>query len=819
MKFFTSLQKALILSMIALAVLSVGLVGSLWMYQEYTKFKTESLNLKTEYLAAQKALIQHEVDRVVDYIQYQRSTTEQALENEIKDQVYRAHAIADHLYNQYKQSRSEAEIKGMIREALRPIRFYGGRGYFFIYDLQGNNVLLPFSPQLEGKNLWDLQDSQGEYTIRRFIEMVQENGEGFLHWYWYKPGETGNMSEKIGFGKLFKPLDWWIGTGEYLGDIEQEIQQQTLARINTIRFGQGNYIFAYDFKANTLAHYKPENLGVNQWNFRDPNGVLVLQELIQRCQQEEGVFLEYVGTIRPDTGQPAPKIAYAKAIKEWKWMVGAGVYVDEINVVLAQKEAALALKIKRNLGVIGTILLVCFVFIALVSRYISARISRNMSGFSAFFERAATGSSTLDDRAIIFSEFKGLARAANQMIGERHKAAEAIENLQQQLIRSRKMEALGVLAGGVAHDLNNVLSAIVGYPDLILATLAADSPQRRYIEAIRESGLKASEIVQDLLTLARRGVVQPMVLDLNRLIEHYLASPEYIKLRTHNPDIKVEVGLAPDLFLIKGSQVHLQKTIMNLIVNAAEAQLQGGVIRVATENRYLEQPLPGYEQVKEGEYAVLRVADAGTGISAADLEHIFEPFFSKKTLGRSGTGLGMTVVWGTVQDHNGYINVSTTEGQGTVFELYFPATREAATPEGATAGLAAYQGSGQTLLVVDDILEQRQLAKAILDQLGYRTRTAASGEEALEYLAGQQVDLLLLDMIMTPGMDGLTTYQQALARNPQQKAIIVSGYAETDRVQAAMDLGARRYVKKPYTLIGLAVAVQEALQSPEKTEG
>ncbi len=816
MKLLSSLEKTLILSMTAIAMLTVGLVGSLWMYQEYSKFEAESLNLRDTYLAGQKALVKEEVDRVVDYIEYQRSTTETALKKQIKNQVYRAHAIADHIYNTYKESRSEEDIKGMIREALRPIRFHEGRGYFFIYDMQGNNVLLPFSPQLEGKNLWDLQDSKGGYTIRRMTEMVKNRGEGYLHWYWYKPGETGEMSEKIGFSKAFKPFHWWIGTGEYAHDIEKEIQRQTLDRINTIRFGKDNYIFAYDFKANTLAHYKPENLGMNQWDIRDSNGVLVVQELIQRSQQEEGGFLQYVGTIRPATGQPAPKIAYAKAVKEWQWMVGAGVYVDEINAVLKEKETALSLKIKRNLGGIVAIMLVCCLFIALVSRYITAMITRNISGFTTFFEQAATGSGKIDDHSIHFSEFKGLARAANHMLDERNKATVAIENLQQQLIRSRKMEALGVLAGGVAHDLNNVLSAIVGYPDLILATLPAESPQRRYVEAVRESGLKAAEIVQDLLTLARRGVSQPVVLNLNTLLEHYLASPEYIKLRTNHPDIKIEIHLHPDLLLIKGSQVQMQKTIMNLIVNATEAQPQGGLIRVTTENRYLERPLPGYEQVKEGEYAVLTVADEGTGITEADLEHIFEPFFSKKTMGRSGTGLGMTVVWGTVQDHNGYINVSTAEGQGALFELYFPATRETLAPTSPETSWADYRGSGQNLLVVDDVREQRQLAKAILDQLGYHTRTAAGGEEALEYLARHRVDLLLLDMIMTPGMDGFETYQQALALNPRQKAIIVSGYAETDRVQAAMELGASRYVKKPYTINGLATAVREALQSPEK---
>lgn len=814
MQLFSNLHTTLIWSMITVAILSVGLVGTLSVVQEYRRFETESYELKETYLAEQKALIKQEVDRVVDYIEYQRSTTETRLKTELKEQVERAHAIAEHLYNQYKQSRSEEEIKALIREALRPIRYYDGRGYFYIYDLQGNNVLLPFSPRLEGKNLWDLQDSKGGYTIRRMVEMLREKGEGYLDWHWYKPGENQEMKKKIGYSKVFAPYNWWIGTGEYVEDVEQEIQRQTLDRINSIRYGKDGYIFVYDFEAITLAHYKPENIGINQWNFRDPNGIPVLQELIRRSQQENGVFLEYVATIRPQTGEPSAKMTYARAIKGWRWMVGTGIYIDEINEILENKKAALESKITRSLNWIAFTLLLCLLFIALISRYITDKITTNLKGFTTFFERAATGSSMVDERAIHFAEFKGLAQAANQMIEERNRAAAAIDALREQLNRSRKMEALGVLAGGVAHDLNNVLAAIVGYPDLILARLPENDPQRRYIEIMRDSGLKASEIVQDLLTLARRGVVQREVLNLNTLIEHYLASPESIKLRTMHPDIRVEKRLSPDLLRMKGSQVHLQKTIMNLVVNAAEAQPGGGVIRLTTENRYLDQPLRGYEQIEEGDYVVLTVGDEGMGISEDDLAHIFEPFFSKKHLGRSGTGLGMTVVWGTVQDHGGYITVSSVEGKGTLFELSFPATREQMVADSPAVDPAEYRGNGERLLLVDDILEQRELAKAILDQLGYRVATAASGEEALVYLAGQPVDLLLLDMIMTPGIDGLETYERALALHPGQRAVIVSGYAETDRVQKAMQLGARRYVKKPYTMQSLAKAVQEALQLP-----
>lgn len=801
--------------MIALAILSVGLVGCIWILQEYRKFEEDARNLRISYIAGQKALVKEEVDRVIDYIEYQRTTTEDVLKEQIRERVYLACGLAEEIYNRYHDSRSQAEIKEMIRELLRSIRFDDGRGYYFIYDMQGNNVLLPFSPQLEGSNLWDMRDNKGLYTIRRMVALMREKGEGFLHWYWYKPGEPDNMVEKIGFSKLFAPYDWWIGTGEYIEDFEKEVQRQTLARINTIRFGDDGYIFVYDFEANTLAHYKPENLGINQWHFRDPNGIAVVQELIQLSQEEQGGFLEYVATIRPVTGEPAAKITYVRSIDTWRWTVGTGVYIDGINVILAEKRADLSRQIIRSAVVIISSLLFCFLFIVCLSRYVSGKISNNIREFTDFFEHAATDASVIDDRVIHFVEFKSLAWAANQMIEERNEATTAVAQLQQQLNRSRKMEALGVLAGGVAHDLNNVLSAIVGYPDLILAGLPIDSPQRKYIEAMRDSGLKASEIIQDLLTLARRGVNQQAVIDLNALVEGYLVSPEYLNLRSNHPNVAVEVLLASDLLGIKGSQVHLQKTVMNLVVNAAEAQPKGGIIRIRTENRYVDKPLRGYEQITEGDYVILAVEDEGVGIAEADLELIFEPFFSRKTLGRSGTGLGMAVVWGTVQDHNGFINVTTAEGQGTIFELYFPATRENVADECLPVVLEECLGSNQTILVIDDIAEQRDLAKTMLDRLGYRTETAISGEEALQRLAREQYDLLILDMIMTPGIDGLETLQKALVINPNQRAIIVSGYAETDRVQMAMELGAKKYVKKPYTIRMLAVAVKKTLWLPQ----
>ncbi len=390
---------------------------------------------------------------------------------------------------------------------------------------------------------------------------------------------------------------------------------------------------------------------------------------------------------------------------------------------------------------------------------------------------------------------------------ERKRSEKERRYLQDQLAKSQKMEAIGTLAGGVAHDLNNILSGLVSYPELLLMDLPEESPLRQPIITIQESGQKAAAIVQDLLTLARRGVSIREVMNLNQMIDDYLASPENQKIMEYHSKVTVETNLQPDLLNIMGSPVHLSKTVMNLISNAAEAMPNGGKIIISTENRYIDKLIKGYDAVDEGDYATLTVADTGIGIPPEDLERIFEPFYTKKAMGRSGTGLGMAVVWGTVKDHSGYVDVQSELGEGSTVTLYFPITREKLPIEIQSVSAERYKGNGESILIVDDIKEQREIASGMLEKLGYNVNSVPSGEEALVYMEKNGADLLVLDMIMNPGMDGLETYQKILQFHPEQKAVIASGFSESEKVKKAQSIGAGTYVKKPYSFekIGLAV--------------
>jgi len=282
-----------------------------------------------------------------------------------------------------------------------------------------------------------------------------------------------------------------------------------------------------------------------------------------------------------------------------------------------------------------------------------------------------------------------------------------------------------------------------------------------------------------------------------------LHSPEFNKLKQFHPTVTVKTNLDTDLFNISGSPVHIRKVVMNLVSNASEAIEGSGNVTISTMNRYIDRPLRGYDDVNIGEYVVLSVSDDGSGISSHDLERIFEPFYTKKVMGRSGTGLGLAVVWNTVQ---------TTDENGTAFELYFPITRDEISDKALSIPIKDYKGNQETILVVDDIESQREISCKMLDALGYKTKAVSSGEQAVEYLKENTVDLILLDMIMDPGINGRETYESIIKIHPKQKAIIVSGFAQTDEVKKAQKLGAGQYIKKPVTLEKIGIAVKEELE-------
>lgn len=407
-------------------------------------------------------------------------------------------------------------------------------------------------------------------------------------------------------------------------------------------------------------------------------------------------------------------------------------------------------------------------------------------------------------------------------ITDQRVAQEHEQILQDQLVRAERMKSLGILAGGVAHDLNNVLGPMVILPQVIISDIRAQWKDSEVntteiiedLRIIESSAHRAAAVIKDLMTLGRRGNYQRVPIDINLLVGKYMSSSEFLELKK-NADVDIALKLDDSAGPVLCSESHLGRAISNLVRNGCESIAGAGRVEVRTSNVVLEKPLIGYEIIPAARYTVLSVSDTGGGIAAEDLERIFEPFFTKKKQsGHSGSGLGLSVVHGVVKDHEGYIDVKSALGKGSAFDLYFPALEVCA--NGPDERIEAeVRGGNERILFVDDEPAQRLLAQRALGKWGYTVTVATGGREGLEiyrnaFNDGKPYDLVMLDMIMESGFDGLSTLQHMLEICPEQKVVIASGYAPTKRGKEAIRLGAV-WLSKPYDITDLALTVRAKL--------
>jgi len=393
---------------------------------------------------------------------------------------------------------------------------------------------------------------------------------------------------------------------------------------------------------------------------------------------------------------------------------------------------------------------------------------------------------------------------------EQKKADKEKLELQEKLIQSERMESLGLLAGGVAHDLNNIIGPIMAYPALIRMDLAEGKSIDQDLDSITASAQRAADVITDLLALTRRGKYEMEPIDLNDLVNDYLSSAECKSAKILYPEVKPDINLSKEQLLFNGSNAHLPKVIMNLINNAFESMQDGGVLSISSSSIDIGDGELSEKKIPKGRYNLLTIEDQGEGISEENISRIFDPFFTtKKKSGKSGTGLGLSVVYNVIKDHGAYIDVESKLGRGTKFSIYFSETTKK--KERTEKDNQMHKGSG-SVLVVDDRDEQRDIATRLLTTLGYDVESVEKGQDAVEYLKNEDVDLLLLDMILEDDMDGLDTYKEIIKIKPDQKTIIVSGYSESDRVKEAQELGVEGFIQKPYKMDEIGKTIQSVLR-------
>ncbi len=397
-------------------------------------------------------------------------------------------------------------------------------------------------------------------------------------------------------------------------------------------------------------------------------------------------------------------------------------------------------------------------------------------------------------------------RASSEL--ERFIAGERLRRNEEQLLQSRKMEAVGRLAGGIAHDFNNILTGITGYCNLIVMGLAEDHPIRRDVEEILRAAERAAGLTHQLLAFSRRQVIEPRILNLNEV----LMEMDPMLRRLIGEDIDLHTICAADLGNVRADRGQIQQVIINLAVNARDAMPTGGKLTIETANVTLEREyIRTHVEVAPGNYVLLAVSDTGSGIPADVIGHIFEPFFTTKEQ-HGGSGLGLATVYGIVKQSGGHVWVYSEEGQGTTFKIYLPRIDEPAEIKARSAS-ATVPGMGERILLVEDDQAVREPVVRILRQIGYDVLVAETPAKAMELVVGEgrAVDLLVTDVVM-PGMNGRELAERLRERFPDLQVIFISGYTENVIVHHGVLEDGLAFLQKPFDPGALARKIRQLLE-------
>ncbi|MFO7727982.1 MAG: response regulator [Desulfonatronovibrio sp.] len=390
-----------------------------------------------------------------------------------------------------------------------------------------------------------------------------------------------------------------------------------------------------------------------------------------------------------------------------------------------------------------------------------------------------------------------------------------LEKLQSQLLQAQKMESVGILAGGVAHDFNNLLQVMRGNIELLTRNISNDPQSKARLQAVTRSLDRAATLVQQLLLFSRKADSDKVQVDVNQEVREAFRMLE----RTIPKMISLELNLAPKLGPISGDPALIEQVLLNLTNNAVDAMPQGGRLIIETS---IVEPDQGFVKrcpdAADRPHVLLSVTDTGSGMDAATLEHVFDPFFTTKEAGR-GTGLGLASVYGIVKGHGGDIQCYSEPGRGTTFRIYLPVMEQAHETPMDRQPDTPLQGGDETILVVDDEAEIRELTQEVLEGLDYKVLTVEDGEQAIKIYQeqGGQIHLILLDLNM-PGMGGYNCLQKLLQLNPSVKVVIASGYSANGQAGEALSSGARGFVGKPYQMKELAKTVRGVLDGKEETK-
>ena len=595
------------------------------LYVHKTNYKNEINKVKTEYFKKEKELLKQEVIEIHNNIQNEKELTEEHLKENIKAKVNEAYSVINNIYKQNK-TKSKTEILKLVKDALRDVRFNDNRGYYFMYKMDGTNLLLPPLPDLEGENFIKFKDAKGVQTIKEMRDLTRKHGESFYTWWWYKPNQKKYQSKKIGFAKYFKPLDSFIGTGEYVEDFEETIKKSITKRLSSYRHGKNLYIFIFDQDGTVLTHIDQNRIGTNNLKDTNTNDIYATYDIVN-IDEKEGKFLSY--TIKND-GEHAEtqKISYIKKFKEWEWIIGSGFYTNDLTKMIEERKEELSKENKYQMKIIIVIAVVIGIFVTLLSLFLSYIIEKR---FKKYKERA--------------------------------------EHKDKLMFQQSKMAAMGEMLENIAHQWRQPLSVITtGVSGIKMQkehSLLTDEKLDSSLDNILISADHLSQTVDDFRNFYKDDKEKSTF-----MIEGVINKAiQLMQSKFENKDIKIIKNISnAEVF---GFKNELVQVVINILNNARDV-----LVSADGEQKVI---VISVEKVREN--VVITFCDNGCGIAEEHFVELFnQKFTTKEESGGTGIGLYMSKliiekIGGTIMVKNKQFSYNEKECIGAEFTIILPLSR------------------------------------------------------------------------------------------------------------------------------------------------
>ena len=573
-------------------IITVSLIITGFLYwDKQTTFQEQKIVISNEFIKTNKEKIKTEVDDLYEFIEKTQKETEERLKKSIKDRVYEAHNIAMRIYNENKDTKTREEITKMIKDVLVDIRFNNGRGYFFIYSFDYECILLPINRKLEGTSFYNFKEGGGTYLTRNIIEQLKKEREGFLSWSFYKPEDMKNQYKKIGFNIHFEPYDWFIGTGEYFVDFEEDVKKEVLEYISRISQNEKDYFFILNYDKKTFYHVIKELIGLPAQNVTNVETKKAFDDMVSIAKSGEG-FLTYNHKYG-NNNEFSTKTSYIKGLDNWQWVIGKGFYQDDIQQLLIEKEKQLDKDYQRKIFNIFGIVFILTIVLLIVSMYISK---------------------------ILEKKFKKYKNEIDTHIKENTKQHHI-------LFQQSKMAAMGEMLGNIAHQWRQPLSVITTAATGMkvqkeFGTLD-DEAINRSVDTITDSALYLSKTIDDFRNFFKRDKTETNF-STNEVIGKVLKLTKS-QFKIHEISIIKNI----EEFNLFGLENEFVQALINILNNAKDALIDKEAPKLIFIN-----------VLKNDNKAIIKIADNGGGIDEKIIDKVCEPYFTTKHQSQ-GTGIGL----------------------------------------------------------------------------------------------------------------------------------------------------------------------------------